>query len=138
MTEKVNGASFAGQALTGGLNFYKIVTNLDIQATGVLSDESQKRLDKLVETISLRAQPIIMSKVAVSVATADDVAILPGAAVGDDIYTLRFAIEHNKAWELTNSPDPNLAECLDGIEGFVYDIATTAGNNVAVELVETL
>lgn len=138
MTEKVHGAAFAGQALTGGLNFYSVRTTLDIKATGVLSDESQKRLDKLVETISLRAQPVIMSAIVESAET--DPADIP-AAIGEGevtVYTLRFAVEHNKVWELGNSPDATLAESLNGIEGFVYEIAPTVDNNVAVALLETL
>lgn len=138
MTEKVNGMVAAGQHLTGGLNFYKVRTTLDIRATGVISDESQKRLDKLVETISTRAQPVIMSAVVAATATADDLAAIPGASSGDTVYTLSFAIEHNMAWEVQNSPYPTLAESLDGIEGFIYDIADTSDNNVVVGLVETL
>lgn len=138
MTDKVNGTSFAGQFLTGGLNFYKVRTTLDIRATGVISDASQKRLDKLVETISLRAQPVIMSQVTSAVATADDLAAIPGAVSGNTIYVLSFAIEHNMAWEVQGSSNPTLAESLDGIEGFVFDIAVTDDNNVAVALVESL
>lgn len=136
MTEKVNGVVAAGQHLTGGLNFYKIRTTLDIRATGVISDESQKRLDKVVETISTRAQPVIMSAVTTSVET--NPADLPGATGSVNVYTLSFAIEHNQAWEVENSVYPTLAESLDGIEGFVFDIAVTNDNNVAVELVESL
>ncbi len=136
MTEKVNGTSFAGQFLTGGLNFYKVRTTLDIRATGVLSDASQKRLDKLVETISTRAQPVILS--AVTESTETDPADLPSASGSVTVYTLSFAIEHNMAWEVAGSKNPDLAESLDGIEGFVYDIALTTDNNVAVALVESL
>ncbi|MNW11063.1 hypothetical protein D3C71_2084190 [compost metagenome] len=59
-----------------------------------------------------------------------------GVAV--DVYTLKFAIEHNKAWEVQGSPNPSLAECLNGIEGFVFELGVTTGNNVAVALVESL
>ncbi|MNK29864.1 hypothetical protein D3C87_482670 [compost metagenome] len=137
MTEKVNGTSFAGQFLTGGLNFYKVRTTLDIRATGVVGDASQKRLDKLVETISTRAQPVIMSAVTTTTETAP--ADLPGAGAGAvTVYTLSFAIEHNMAWEVAGSKNPDLAESLDGVEGFVYDIATTNDNNVSAALVESL
>ena len=132
MTEKVNGMVAAGQHLTGGLNFYKVRTTLDISATGVISDESQKRLDKLVEAISLRAQPVIMS--AVTVATEAAPTDLVGTNV--PVYTLSFAIEHNKAWEVAGSPNPTLAETLDGVMGFEFD--GIAAGNVAVALVETL
>lgn len=136
MTEKVNGTSFAGQFLTGGLNFYKVRTVLDIRPTGVISDASQKRLDKLVEAISTRAQPVILS--AVTSASETSPADLPGATGAQTVYTLSFAIEHNMAWEVQGSANPTLAETLDGIEGFVYDIAVTNDNNVSVALVESL
>lgn len=132
MTEKVNGTSFAGQFLTGGLNFYKVRTTLDIRATGVIGDASQKRLDKLVETISTRAQPVILSAVTSAVEAA------PTDLVGTNVtvYTLSFAIEHNMAWEVAGSKNPDLAESLDGIEGFVND--GVAIGNVSVQLVESL
>lgn len=132
MTEKVNGTSFAGQFLTGGLNFYKVRTTLNILPTGKVSDESQKRLDKLVETISTRAQPVILSAVTSAVEAA------PTDLVGTNVtvYTLSFAIEHNMAWEVAGSKNPDLAESLDGIEGFEND--GVAIGNVSVALVESL
>ena len=137
MVDKINGKVGSGQFLTGGLNFYKVSTTLDIR-TGEISDESQKRLDKLVETISTRAQPVILSAVTTADAVAADVSAIPAASLGDDIYTLSFAIEHNMAWEVDGSKNPGLAESLDGVEGFIHDIATTGSNNVAVALVESL
>jgi len=136
MVTKVNGMSAAGQFLTGGLNYYKVRTTLDIRATGVISDASQKRLDKLVQTISTRAQPVIMS--AVTMTTESNPSDLPAASGSVTVYTLSFAIEHNMAWEVAGSPNPTLAESLDGIEGFVYDIAVTNANNVSAALVESL
>lgn len=136
MVEKVNGMVSSDQALTGGLNYYTVRTTLDIRPTGVLSDASQKRLDKLVETISLRAQPVILSAVATTTETSP--ADIPSASGSVSVYTLKFAIEHNRAWEMGGSPNPSLAETLDGVEGFVYDEAVTNSNNVAVALVETL
>lgn len=135
MTQKVNGISKAGQHLTGGLNFYKVRTTLDIRS-GAISDASQKRLDKLVEAISLRAQPVIMSAVAVS--TESNPSDIPSASGSVTVYTLSFAIEHNMAWEVQGSSNPTLAETLDGVEGFVYDIAVSNSNNVHVALVESL
>jgi len=147
MTKKVNGFSASGQFLTGGLNFYKLVTTLDIRpdTAKVGKDEfgyyepteSQKRLDKVIETISLRAQPVILSAVVPGVATADDAAKID-VAVGATVYTLSFAIEHNQAWEVQGSANPTLSESLDGIMGFVHDIAVTDDNNVVVGIVETL
>lgn len=139
MVQKINGGAAAGQFLVGGLNFYKVITTLDIRAIdplteGFLDVDSQKRLDKLVETISLRAQPVILSAVVPYTLTADDEI----GAAGDDAFALSFAIEHNRAWEVQGSPNPTLAETLDGIAGFVHKLGNTAGNNVSVKLVESL
>ena len=131
MVQKINGTTLAGQFLTGGLNFYKVRTTLNILPTGDLSDESQARLDKLVEAISLRAQPVILSGVTSASETNPS-----DLASGGMVYTLSFAIEHNMAWEVQGSANPTLAETLDGVAGFEYD-GISAGN-VSVALVESL
>lgn len=136
MTEKVHGMAGAGQFLTGGLDFYTIRTILDIRPTGVLSDESQQRLDKLVETISTRAQPVFLSAVAESTET--DPVDIPAASGSVSVYTLKFAIEHHLAWEVAGSPEPSLAESLDKVAGFVYELGFTVNNNVSVTLNESL
>jgi hypothetical protein len=141
MTQKINGGVAAGQFLVGGLNFYKVRTTLDIRAIdphteGFLEVDSQARLDKLVEAISLRAQPVILS--AVTTTTESNPSDLPAAGANATVYTLSFAIEHNQAWEVEGSKNPTLAETLDGVAGFVYDIAVTGSNNVSVALVESL
>ncbi len=139
MTQKINGMTAAGQFLTGGLNFYKVRTTLDIRPAGglVVAEgapiTSQMRLDKLVETISTRAQPVILSAVADPVVEAD-----PDDLVGTnvEVYTLSFAIEHNMAWEVAGSKNPDLAESLNGVAGFIND--GIAVGNVSVQLVESL
>lgn len=142
MTQKVHGVSFPGQHLTGGLNYYTVRTVLDIRpsADKDLNDAAQKRLNKLVETISLRAQPVIMGKVVESVEAKADITDLPAVAgmSGTDVtvYTLKFAIEHNLAWEVEGN-NPTLAESLDGVEGFVFTVPTT-GNNVSVTFASDL
>lgn len=149
MTKKINGFSGAGQFLTGGLNFYTVVTTLDIRpdaskgtdAQGVdqfgyyEATEAQKRLDKLVETISTRAQPVIMNSVVATTATAADADVLD-VAVGGAVYKMTFAIEHNMAWEVSGSANPTLAESLDGVAGFEND--GVAAGNVAVIRAEFL
>jgi hypothetical protein len=136
MTDKINGVTASGQHLVGGLNFYKVRTNLDIRATGDITDDSQARLDFLVRTISLRAQPVILS--AVTTTTETSPSDLPGVTGSATIYTLSFAIEHNMAWEVQGSANPTLPELLNGVNDFVYDIADTSSNNVAVALSESL
>lgn len=76
---KVNGHAFAGEHLTGNIQFYSITTGVDITGT---TPASAAALDKLVEVISLNGQPIIM-----------------GAPVASGSnFVLKYAIEHTAAW----------------------------------------
>lgn len=136
MVTKVNGMAKPGQGLTGGLNFYTVRTLLDIRPTGNMADEAQVRLDKLVQTISMRAAPVILGDVVVTSEAKADIVDLPAAAAAPgtdvDVYTLKFAIEHDLAWELINN-DPSLAESLNGVAGFVFTFPTD-DNNVSVAM----
>lgn len=79
MPNKVNGKVFAGEFLSGNLQFYSITTAVDISGA---APASQAALDKLVEVISLNGQPVIL-----------------GAPTGTGPYVLHFAVEHTNAWE---------------------------------------
>jgi hypothetical protein len=63
----------AGEHLTGNLDFFTVETATDLTAAA--------NLNKMVETISLNGQPVIM-----------------GAVTGTGPYTLKFANEHTAAW----------------------------------------
>lgn len=151
MVDKVNGVSFPGQHLTGGLNYYTVRTLLDIrptvsgeigadgvfdQSTADISNAAQQRLDKLVEVISTRAQPVIMGRVRVSTEAKADITDLPAVAAlpgpNVDVYVFKFAIEHNQAWEVSGN-NPDLAETLHGIAGFVFTAPTT-NNNISISM----
>jgi hypothetical protein len=132
MVEKVHGTSFPGQALTGNLNFYAIRTLLDIRPSAAKdpNDPAQKRLNKLIETISLRAQPVILGSVEVAtelrssnvdLPSRTDTVTYPGTSTEVPVYTLIFAIEKNWAWEVVGVANPTLAESLNAVEGFVYE-----------------
>lgn len=154
MTDKVHGFSMPGQHITGGLDFFSVYTTLDItplefeqhgtyvpsftqgtyatnyQDTRVV--DSQLRLDKLIETISTRAQPVIMG--AVTTVTADastaDTIDLPAATAGTTLYTFTFAIEHPDAWAIIGN-DPDINDTLNGVLDFV-NVVPKAGNNVVI------
>ena len=140
------------EALTIGLDYYTITTNINIlpsapyqlwtDPTGFVAvepspadfanlsnaantvdyvpgyipnDFSQDALDKLVEIISQRGQPVIM-----------------GTPSGSGPYTFKFAIEHNSAWGITANSSaqfvPLLANaiCLAGIDfGWGYNVSNT-------------
>ena len=132
MVDRVNGAAVAGEFLTGDMDFFMLRTTLDITPTGDFSDASQKRFEKVVEAISTRAQPVIMG----NVFTTDEVgpiADLPVTSISSGatitVYNFKFAIEHEEAWDNTGI---DLADTLDGIDGFVSTIPTD-DNNVSVQ-----
>lgn len=169
MAQKVNGYNHGSrQNLTGGLDFYTIYTTANITATGVrkyvsgtllsnyrdqldLTDaatKSQYNLDKLIEVLSSRGQPVFISGVtsgATVPATVTDFTPASGATV----YSIQFAIEHNMAWDVISDAadaanplnvgtlnaggrpvfNPTLAETLNGIGDFVYTGVSGAATN---------
>ncbi len=102
-------------------------SGLDSAATVVGDDYTQYNLDVLIDTISLRAQPVVMSGVEiVDGYTGDDI---PALEEGGLVYALTFAIEHTEAWE----DGELLLEALDATGVFVYRaVSATPPNNVAL------
>jgi hypothetical protein len=110
-----HGFSAPGNHITASLNYYTIYTTIDITPTGIgqmvipngtppgvyndVVSNSQLMLDKLIETISLRAQPIVMSQIT-SVAfgsfVAVDTTFVPTAGT---VWSMSFAIDKNGAWD---------------------------------------
>lgn len=148
MTDKVNGfVPGASQNLTGGLDFFTVYTTVNITPTGVmnytpgtretnyidtvnLSDEQtsqQWHLDKLVETISGRGQPVFMT--AVTELSAVPAGIADFAPAAGPVYSLQFAIEHNFAWDVYPSTIANLPESLNTVGSFVYTGTAGAATN---------
>jgi len=144
MTIKVNGFSETGvEALTGNLDFFTVRTlepilTLHQNEGAPVSGEvtvgdatTQAALDLLIESISQRAQPVILSNVVISREVVSTITDLPAVADdgdgSDTVYVFKFAIEHTEAWDGTL-----LAEALDSANGvFVFRTPTT-NNNVAI------
>lgn len=79
MTDKVHG--FVGtpdQFLSGAMKMFTVTTSDDIKT---VTDGHNVKLDKLVEAISTRAQPVIL-----------------GTPAGTGPYTLNIAVEHNEVF----------------------------------------
>lgn len=137
MVEKVHGDAFPAQALTGSMNYFTVRTTLDIRPVSggntpptVEQKEAQNRLNKLVEIISTRAQPIILGDIVVTTEASpvNDLPVTASESGSIPVFNLKFAIEHNVAW----APEA-LADSLNGIAGFVHTAPTT-GNNVSVAI----
>ena len=154
---KVHGFTQTGrEALTGDLDFFTLRTLVPILVNGqdasgdfggaaspavlVGDATTQEQLDILVETVSMRSQPVIMSVVQVTRETLSSMTDLPAETDDGDgfdtVYTLSFAIEHTDAWE----DGALLLAALDTAAGdFVYRTPSgTPGNNVAVVVSDTL
>lgn len=146
------------QNLTGGLDFFTVYTTANITPTGVrkytsgtfetnyqdqldLTDAataSQYNLDKLIQIISTRGQPVFISGIS-SGATVPSTVTDFTPAEGATVYTLQFATEHNFSWDvdLFNTPVlETLAATLNGVGGFVYTGTAGAATNT-VSIVKT-
>lgn len=163
MTDKVHGfASLHEQDFSGGIDVWKFVTTVDVTPTGArvytpasletnwhdsidLTDPatlSQYLLDKVIETISLRGQPILLSAINSTEITADNASlfldssgkpIFPTAIAGATAYSFVFMIEHDGSWDVSGAQNPTLAEAIGTINGFEY--GTSEPGNFVVQAV---
>lgn len=102
-----------GESVGKQLDFYTIRTLLDI-TPGAAGSESQNRLNALIQVIGTRSQPIIVNVEPVAEET--DPSDLPEADGVSSVFTLKFAIEHQGAWENTT---PTLTDSIIGASDFV-------------------
>jgi hypothetical protein len=116
MVAPTNSRAGVSEAIGRQLDFYTVRSLLDF-TPGVAGSESQTRLNALIETIGIRAQPVIVNVDPVNVET--DPVDLPDGVGDVNVYTLKFAVEHANAWE---GATPSLLDSLMGAQGF------TAGN----------
>lgn len=101
MVDKVHGASRRHESLTGNLQYFTLYTTLDITNTGDLADATQQDFELVVQTMSLRALPIVMTDVVASANLATDGApTLTGAGFiwrfvteREDALTVAFLVE---------------------------------------------
>lgn len=118
---KVNGFTVApAEAVTSQFEYIAISSTVPLLPNGVVSagftgtPDSQAALDKLVEIVSLRGQPVIMG------APAYD---------GTANFTIRFAVEHALTWSAST---PSLAASIQAHA--VNLTTTTAGTTTATPL----
>lgn len=143
MVNRVNGGVLNNESLTGNLDFVTVQTVIEL-AEGDFGDvaSATRNLIRLVEKVSLHAQPVV---VAVS-SEAVDLSDAPTAAVygfgtdytaaGTDVYTVKMVIEH------TNSAT-DLAETINGaVAPFggvaTFDTADAAAKNTTVTITSIL
>jgi hypothetical protein len=115
MTDRVNGGIATKETLTGNMDFVTIHTVAAIAEGAYGSTNTATRnLIRLVETISLGAQPVLTSVKSEEVDLSDaDIRAVYGLGTDYDqddttVYTLKFAVEHTGAVD-------DLATTLDGL-----------------------
>lgn len=79
---KVNGKSVAGEFVGRNLDFFVLTSTTNILPLASGNAVTQAALDKLVEVVSLRGQPVILGTPYLS---------------GSD-YIVKFATEHTGSW----------------------------------------
>jgi hypothetical protein len=140
MTDKVNGGIGSKETLTGDMDFFTIhtVAALEEGAYGAVNSAT-RNLIRLVETISLGAQPVLVSvtEAVVDLSVAGNRAIY-GLGSGFDqagttVYTMKFAIEHTGAFgSLAEAVDVAVPQSLaKKLEGLAMPFGSVAALNVS-------
>lgn len=116
MTQRINGAAIGQQSLSGSLQYYvvyaasdnavsdpnanpppaeELIRGVNILTTGDITDQSQKNFEILLQSIGLRATPIIMNDPEpVADLSAEGATSLTGEG-----YIYKFAVERTFAFE---------------------------------------
>lgn len=121
-SNKVNGHVASGEALTSALEYFTVVTPVNLNdtantVTGVTN------LDKLVEIVAQRGQPVIL-----------------GAPTGSGPYTLKFATEHKGSWNVSGNAavDTSAADLKAAILAAGKDHGFTDAANTTVTISSNL
>lgn len=112
MTDRVNGGIGAKEALTGDMEFFTIntVNTLEEGAWGA-SNSGKRNLIKLVEALSMGAQPVLVS-VTSAVVDLSVAGTRTFYGLGSNfnqasttVYTFKFAVEHSGVWGAVSDAD---------------------------------
>lgn len=118
---RIHGAASAGENLSSNINFYTIyIKDLDIAATGDVTDQSQQNFDDLCNLINLVAQPVIMNN-PISVSLDGLAPTLTGAG-----YIFKFAVEHGDVFSRNGDTVAILKEIFEGVT--IDSVSLTTSN----------
>ena len=149
MVSKAHGLASASQVLTGNLQYYTVwcespdafsdpdnATGLNIRITGDIADETQKNFELLIQSIGLRAMPIILNDpLAVADLATDGASFITGEG-----FVWEFIVETEDAFATKESDVGLLIAEMNGIvllNGAVLD-TSGAGQNIEFEGRENL
>jgi hypothetical protein len=144
MVSKAHGLASASQVLTGNLQYYTVwcespnafsdpdnATGINIRITGDIVDETQKNFELLIQSIGLRAMPIILNDPLAIV----DLAIDGATSVTGEGFVWQFSVESENVFATKGNEVGLLIEEMNGIvlvNGAVLD-TNGPGQNIEFE-----
>jgi hypothetical protein len=149
MVSKTHGVASASQVLTKSLEYYTVwcespnaftdpdnATGIDIRWTGDITDQTQKNFELIIQSIGLRAMPIVLNN---PLAVADLAADGASAVTGEGFVWV-FSVETEGAFATKSDPVGLLVEEMDGIVLLNGAVIRTSGvsQNVEFEWRDTL
>ncbi len=142
MVSKTHGVSSASQVLTKSLEYYTVwcespnafsdpdnATGINIRWTGDIADETQKNFELIIQSIGLRAMPIILNN---PLAVAD-LAVDGASVVTGEGFVWVFSVETEAAFATKTDPVGLLIEEMDGIVLLNGAIIRTSGGSQNIE-----
>ena len=142
MVSKAHGVAGASQVVTGNLQYYTVwcespdafsdpdnATGINIRWTGNIADDTQKNFELIIQSIGLRAMPIILNNpLAVPDLTADGASTVTGEG-----FAWAFSVETSGAFATKESPVGLLVEELHGIVLLNGATLITSGGSQNIE-----
>jgi hypothetical protein len=144
MVSKAHGSASASQVLTSNLQYYTVwcespnavsdpdnATGINIRITGDIADETQKNFEVIIQSVGLRAMPIILNDpLAVPDLAADGASIVTGEG-----FVWEFSVETEGAFATKTSSVGLLIAELDGIVLPSGAILSTSGGGQNIEFI---
>ena len=149
MVSKAHGVASASQVVTGNLQFYTVwckspdafsdpdnATGINIRFTGNIVDDTQKNFELIIQSIGLRAMPIILNNPLAVIDLAADGA----SSVTGEGFVWMFSVEAEDAFATKENDVGLLVDELDGIVLLNGAILSTSGpgQNIEFERRDTL
>ena len=144
MVSKAHGLASASQVLTGNLQYYTVwcespnafsdpdnATGINIRITGDIADETQKNFELIIQSVGLRAMPIILND---PLAIAD-LATDGATSVTGEGFVWQFSVENERVFATKIDEVGLLIEEMNGIvliNGAVLD-TSGPGQNIEFE-----
>ena len=142
MVSKTHGVASAAQVLTSSLEYYTVwcespnaftdpdnATGINIRWSGDIADEPQKNFELIIQSIGLRAMPIILNNpFAVADLAADGATALTGEG-----FVWVFSVETEGAFATKTDPVGLLIEEMNGIVLLNGATLVTSGGSQNIE-----